>query len=144
MGISGIPRSSGTKIDRVEGMRIALPKWQKRVSPLFDVAMTVVLVDVDQTRETQRRELSFSNETPVARAIRVAAERCDVLICGAISPSLESVLQASGVRVITDICGPVNEVLAAFLQGNLAGERAYLMPGTGNRTRARRRWRGGR
>jgi len=135
---------SGTKIDRMECMRIALPKWQNRVSPLFDVAMTVMVVDVDQMREIQRRELSFSNETPVARAIRVASERCDVLICGAISPSLKAVLHASGVQVITDICGPVNEVLAAFQRGNLADEHAYLMPGTGNRRRARRRWRGGR
>lgn len=125
-------------------MRIAIPKWQNRVSPLFDVAMTVMFIDVDQARETQRREMTFSNETPVARAIRVGAEQCDVLICGAISPPLEAMLHASGVRVITDICGPVNDVLAAFLQGNLASERAYLMPGSGNRARVRRRRRGGR
>ncbi|HDS74406.1 MAG TPA: hypothetical protein ENN56_02595 [Firmicutes bacterium] len=144
MGIRGIYLSSGTKIDSKPCMRIALPKWQDRVSPLFDVAMTVMFVDVDGLREIRRREMMFSTETPVARALRVAAERCDVFICGAISPSLEAVLRASGIRVITDICGPVNEVLASFLQGNLAGEHAYLMPGSGNRTRVRRRWRGGR
>jgi hypothetical protein len=37
-------------------------------------------------------------------------------------------LEAAGIRVIQHVCGATEEVLAAFLGGNL-DDRAFLMPG---------------
>jgi predicted Fe-Mo cluster-binding NifX family protein len=114
------------------------------VSPLFDAAGTLVFVDVEDGREVGRRELTFSTEAPLVRALRVVGERADVLICGAISPSLSLVLRAGGVEVLAEVCGPLNDVLAAFLRGNLLSERTFRMPGCRGGARVRRRWRGGR
>jgi predicted Fe-Mo cluster-binding NifX family protein len=76
----------------------------------------------------------------------VAGLGVDVLICGAISAPLRAVLAAEGVRVIPNRCGFVEEVLRAFLSGELT-EQAFLMPGCREQPRQRRmqhRQRGGR
>jgi predicted Fe-Mo cluster-binding NifX family protein len=63
-----------------------------------------------------------------------------VLICGAISRPLEAMLLSAGVEVIPQTCGPVEEVLKAFMSGKLT-EKAFLMPGCCGR---RRRFHDGR
>ena len=51
------------------------------------------------------------------------------MICGAISRHVEMVLTGSGILVIPNTCGKVDDVLEAFLNGRL-NEKAFLMPGT--------------
>jgi predicted Fe-Mo cluster-binding NifX family protein len=97
------------------------------------------VVDVEDGKELRRREECVEKTEPVARAKRVAALGIQVLICGAISQPLEAMLAAAGVRVIPNTCGPVEDVLGAFLSGRLT-EQAFLMPGCCGR----RRFRGGR
>lgn len=124
-------------------MRIAIPSWQDRVSPVFDVAKSLLLVDVAGGRELGRRESAIRRIDPLARAREVAGFGTEVLICGAISWPLEMALSAAGVRVIPQTCGPVDEVLEAFLLGQLTSN-AFLMPGCcGRRRRFRGRRRGG-
>ena len=70
-------------------MRVALPTWRGRISPVFDVARDVVLVDTEAGRELGRREASLDQKSVAARAKGVADLGADVLICGAISWPLE-------------------------------------------------------
>lgn len=123
-------------------MRIAIPSWQGRISPVFDVAKTLLLVDVDGSRELGRNERRVVHVDPLARARGVAELGANVLICGAISWPLEMALTSAGVRVIPQTCGPVDDVLEAFLRGQLTNN-AFLMPGCcGRRRRFRSRRRG--
>ena len=119
-------------------MRVALPNWQGRVSPVFDVARGVVLVDVDGGGPVERTAHHLVQSEPLARARELAGFGVDVLICGAISQALERGLAAEGVQIVSRTCGPVDEVLQAYLQGRLAGP-AFRMPGCGRRKRTRRR-----
>ena len=121
-------------------MRVALPTWDSRVSPVFDVARRLLVVDVDRDTEIGRSKLDLEETRLAARASRVTALGVHVLICGAISWPLEAMLASAGVRVIPQTCGPVDDVLRAFLAGQLTSE-AFLMPGCCGR---RRRFRGGR
>lgn len=123
-------------------MKVALPVWQGRVSPVFDVARTLVLVDVADGVEMARRSVELSAENPQARAGEVSGLGVDVLICGAISRPLEMALQGAGVRVIPQTCGDAEEVLSAFADGGF-GEDVFLMPGCCGRRR-RMQGRGGR
>ena len=52
-----------------------------------------------------------------------------VLICGAISRPMEFALTAAGIRVISDTCGAVEDVLNAFLGGRLSN-KTFTLPGT--------------
>ncbi|MCK4341845.1 MAG: NifB/NifX family molybdenum-iron cluster-binding protein [Phycisphaerae bacterium] len=121
-------------------MRVALPTWDGRISPVFDVARRLLVVDVERDAEIGRSEVDLEETRLAARASRVTALGVHVLICGAISWPLEAMLTSAGIRLIPQICGPVEDVLRAFLAGQLPDE-AFLMPGCCGR---RRRFRGGR
>ena len=126
-------------------MRVAIPQWQGRVSPVFDVAGHLLVVDVEDGAEQGRRSVVIDAASPQARATAVTDHSAAVLICGAISAPLESGLEAGGVEVISQTCGDVEEVLAAFIEGRL-GQETFLMPGCCGRRRRLRadRRRGGR
>jgi len=109
-------------------MRIAIPQWQGRVSPVFDVAGNLLLIDVDNGEESRREQHRLLGGDPLARVAELLALRPEILICGAISKPVEARLASAGVRVIGFICGPVDEVLGAFLGGELS-KQAFIMPG---------------
>lgn len=126
-------------------MKVAIPHWRGRVSPVFDVAGSVLLVEVHDGREQDRRDVAFDADDPYARAARLAETGADVLICGAISRPLATAVASVGVEVIGQTCGDVERVLEAFIDGRLTDD-AFSMPGCrGGRGRFRgRRRRGGR
>ncbi len=82
-------------------MRIAIPQWQGRVSPVFDVAANMLIVEVADAREVGRREVAVTATDPAKRAQQVAQLPANVLICGAISWPLELALRSAGVQVIS-------------------------------------------
>ena len=120
-------------------MRVAIPTWSGRVSPVFDVAKHLLLVDLDGEAEAGRQEAAVEETELGARTRRMAQLGVNVLICGAISMPLEAMLVSAGVRVIPHTCGTVEEVLQAFASGRLTDE-TFLMPGCCGR---RRQFRGG-
>jgi predicted Fe-Mo cluster-binding NifX family protein len=125
-------------------MRVAVPTWTGRVSPVFDVARRLLVVDINDAAEVSRNEAVIEETQLVPRTQRVTQLGVNVLICGAISMPLEAMLVAAGVRVIPHTCGMVEEVLQAFASGRLTDER-FLMPGCcGRRRRFRGRHRAGR
>lgn len=126
-------------------MRVAIPIWQGRVSPVFDVAGQLLLVDADNALEQSRREETLADEEPGRRAERLADLGVTTLVCGAISQPLLLLLEAKGIEVVSRVCGEVDEVLAAFLAGGLCADR-FAMPGCcGRMQRGRQgRCRGGR
>ena len=119
-------------------MRIAIPTWCERVSPVFDVAKHLLLIDVDGGKEVNRYEAPIEDGRPWARAKHLAELGVNTLICGAISRPLEDMLTSADVRVIPHACGPVEQILRAFLAGSLT-EDAFLMPGFCGRRRRRGR-----
>jgi predicted Fe-Mo cluster-binding NifX family protein len=120
-------------------MRVAIPFWNDRVSPVFDAARSVMVVDVENGVEQARRQETLQEEFPTRRARQLAQLGVNVLICGAISRPLAAMIAASGITLIPWTAGPVDEVLAAYLAGRLPDPR-WIMPGCGGK----RRHRGGR
>ncbi len=109
-------------------MKIVIPSWQGLVSPVFDVAARVLLINIEDGMEISRAEQVIGNANPFVRAKRIAELKADIVICGAISEQLETTLRLSGIEVISNICGQIEEVLGAYLKGSLDDER-FLMPG---------------
>jgi len=109
-------------------MRIAIPQWQGRISPVFDAAVSLLVVEAEGGRELRREMRRLLGPDPVSRAAEFAEMGVDVLICGAISKPVEERLASSGVRVIGFTCGTVEQVLDAFLKGKLPN-REFIMPG---------------
>ena len=121
-------------------MRVAIPAHSGRISPVFDAAGHLLVIDIHNGEERGRNELVMQEPESLRRARWVAGLGVNVLICGAISWPLAALLESAGVRVISRKCGPVEEVLRAFMSGGLS-EDAFVMPGCRGR---QRRKRGGR
>jgi predicted Fe-Mo cluster-binding NifX family protein len=115
-------------------MRVAVPIHNGRVSPTFDWAMHMLVVDLSGDAEVRSPETSLSGMSPPKRVERVKALGVDVLICGGISNALLTLAESLGVRVVPWVSGAVDDVLRAFAQGQLAQNR-FAMPGCRGRAR---------
>jgi predicted Fe-Mo cluster-binding NifX family protein len=117
---------SGTAV-----MRVAVSTWNGRVSPVFDVARTLLVLDVGDAGIVNRSELPLG-DTQAGRIQRIADAGIKVLLCGAISRPLSGMLAARGVKVIDFISGEVEDVIKAYLTGALDCSK-FAMPGCGGR-----------
>ncbi|HSN57771.1 MAG TPA: NifB/NifX family molybdenum-iron cluster-binding protein, partial [Candidatus Sulfomarinibacteraceae bacterium] len=108
-------------------MRVAIPAWDGRVSPVLDVARELRIFDLDPERGVARGV--GSRRLPDGRAASTVADiGVDRLICSAVSPQLEAVLLMAGVEVVTDVCGDLEEIVAAVANGDTELSR-FRMPG---------------
>ena len=121
--------------------KIAIPEWQGQVSTVFDFAGKLLLIEIDGQRETRRTENLLPDEPILYRAFRLNNFGVDVLICGAISQPLALMISGSGIKVVPDISGSIDEVLNAYLAGRLTEQR-FSMPGCKARERKGFRGRG--
>jgi predicted Fe-Mo cluster-binding NifX family protein len=96
-------------------MRVAIPEWNGRVSPVFDVARSIRVFDVHDGTVTDVSIRRFTGDSRAAALVKLGV---DFLICAAISTALESALWVSGIEVIPDTCGTVEEIVAAFVAGD--------------------------
>jgi predicted Fe-Mo cluster-binding NifX family protein len=128
-------------------MKVVLAIDRDRISPVLDAARCFLLLIASSDGALSRKEVFIADADPVTKAKRIAELGGCILICGAISWPLEAMLTSAGVRVIPNTCGPLDEVIAAFVAGNLT-EQAFLMPGCPGRQQRHRhrhgkRWRKG-
>jgi predicted Fe-Mo cluster-binding NifX family protein len=119
-------------------MRVAIPLWQGRVSPVFDEASRILLVDISQSQEQHRKEEYLPDQNPFERARLLLKLEVDLLICGMISQTQQTAISSAGIRIVPHICGSIEDVIAAVLDDRI--ERSELqMPGCGSHKKLRKR-----
>jgi predicted Fe-Mo cluster-binding NifX family protein len=101
------------------------------------------MVSVRDGLEDKREEVMVDVLDPFLRARKVSDLGVDVVVCGAISQPFEAALSAAGIEVIGFVCGPLEEVVSAALNGTL-GDARFLMPGFAGPRRFRGRYGKGR
>jgi len=109
-------------------MRIAIPVWNDRVSNVFDFAAQVLVVDVEDGKETGRSEVELKDKSLPVRAGKLKDLSVNVLICGAISQPLAQMVTALKIQLLPYVTGRVDEVLQAYITGALV-QRRFAMPG---------------
>jgi len=131
-------------------MKIAIPVYNGSVSNVFDFAHRLLLVDIETAKVVEPCEVELKAESLPQRAGRLKNLEVDVLICGAISQALANMVTASGIQVLPYVTGRVDDVLEAYLTGQLAKPQ-FSMPGCWpgarkgfGRGRRRCRWQGRR
>jgi predicted Fe-Mo cluster-binding NifX family protein len=118
-------------------MKVAIPIWEDRVSPVLDTASRLLVIDVENRKEASRSETYLEGLDLFRRCFRIQNLGVDILICGAISRPYFRELAATGIRVISGISGNPEDVLKAYLKGTLSHSR-FAMPGCrGNSFRRR-------
>jgi predicted Fe-Mo cluster-binding NifX family protein len=107
---------------------IAIPISHERISPVLDAAARLLLVTRQRGKEVARKKFIFGPMSPKELAQSVAELRVDVLLCAALSQSLQRELERRGVQVQPHLCGDTEAVLQAFCCNRL--DRAeFRMPG---------------
>ena len=109
-------------------MRVAVPVWENRISPVLDTASRLLIIEVENQREASRFEIYLDDQDLYRRCFRIQNLGVDILICGAISRPYFRRLMATGINVISGISGHPEDILKAYLQGTLSYSR-YSMPG---------------
>ena len=113
-------------------MKVALTVWENRISPLFDCARMLLIVDIVAGTETSRHFEPFHYESPFSRAAKLSDLGVKVLICGAVSDQFANIIETYGIRIVPFVAGGVDEVLDAYLTGGLYNAK-FRMPGCGSR-----------
>ncbi len=112
-------------------MRLAVPLWSGRVSPVFDVAKKLLIVEVIGGEATFTEEHTIEDRDRVRAISQLGVT---VLLCAAVSQELEERLLAAGVELVMEIRGEVDDVIRAYLDGSLVQPR-FSMPGCHSRQR---------
>ncbi len=130
-------------------MKIAIPVYGDNVSNVFDFAHRLLLVDIENGKVVNRSEVALESQSLPQRAGQLKSFGVDVLVCGAISRVLMHMLTSSGIQVLPYVTGSIDDVLQAYLTGQLV-QPQFTMPGYWAGARRGfggggrgRRWRGG-
>ena len=109
-------------------LRIAIPIFRARVSPVFDECTRVLLVDIENDQEIERKEIYLDELSLTERLSILQKSGVSTVICGGISDLLQNMLQSAKISLFTGIAGEVDQVLAAFMDEGL-DESRFHMPG---------------
>jgi predicted Fe-Mo cluster-binding NifX family protein len=126
-------------------MKVAVTVWEDTVSTVCDFSNRLLVFDVMGDEVKNRSSMPFEARMLPGMVNQLGELGVEVLLCGAISRPLERMILASGVKVIPCLRGSIEEVIGAYLDGDLSDAR-FILPGFGpgaGRVRARRRRRGG-
>ena len=111
-------------------MKAAFTIWNDRVSPVFDVAGNVLLVEANQDEVSRREVLALPMDSAIDKLEFLSAEKVDVLVCGAISRPIQSAVEARGIKVYPFCSGSIDELVSAWLDNSIE-QACYAMPGCG-------------
>ena len=126
-------------------MKVALPVWQGQVSSVFDFAHELLLIELENGHEKSRQDIVLVEQSGPERVAMLKRLGVSVLICGAISRPLAEMINISGVQVLPFVTGSTEEIIKAYITGQL-GQPQYTLPGFWRGARRcfrRRRFRGG-
>jgi len=110
-------------------MRIAISIWEDKISPVLDTASKLLIIEKDTQKESSRFEAHLLEQDMSQRCAFIQGLDLDVLICGAVSRQFSGMLKASGIKIISGISGPAEDVIAAYLNGVLL-HSGFFMPGS--------------
>ena len=109
-------------------MKVAILSFGPRVSPRFDCAPNLILINVENGKVVERGEVSLTHLDPWQRLERIRELNIEALICGGIDRPSAQLLEAQQVRVIAWVAGEAEEAMKSFIRGDLKSG-SFLYPG---------------
>ena len=109
-------------------MKVAITVWDERVSPVFDAAHSLLIADIKNKTIKNIAYESFNPQFEARLIEKLNHLHIDVFICGAISQTHSTLIEANGIQLIPFISGNVNEILESYARGKSLAP-AFLMPG---------------
>ncbi len=119
-------------------VKVAVPVFEGRLSPVFDTCMRLAYFEVEGGRVTEAGEEDVSSVPAVLRPRLLAERSVSVLLCGGISGMLHRALTAAGITVYPWLAGGARQVVEAFAAEG-APDVSFAAPGCRGPGRGRRR-----
>lgn len=109
-------------------MRVAIPVWHGRISPLLDSANVIRIYQIDNHGLELAEEFCVDEIRIVGLPTACAGHQVDMVICGAVSSALKCMLEKLGIDICSWVCGDANEVICAYYAEKSLDER-FSLPG---------------
>ena len=109
-------------------MKLAITIWGNRISPVFDAAKTLLVVEIKNGRLWRKEYIPFD---PLAIESMLAIfrnKKINTLICGAISTHPAEIIVNSDIRLVSFVMGNAHDFLESFTGKNHI-EPVFVMPG---------------
>ena len=121
-------------------MKVALPFWQDRISPVLDTADNFLIADIRHDNRIESERINLAGKSYSERVQFLKKQGVALLICGAVSEYCHGIFVSNGIEVIPWLRGRVDCVLEGFIKSSLH-EPTFIMPGYRG---CRRRRKGGK
>lgn len=124
-------------------MKVALPYWQNRISPVLDTADNFLITDIGTDNRIESERINLTGKSYSERVQFLKKQGVTLLLCGAVSEYCHGVFVSNGIEVIPWLRGSVDCVIEGFIKSSLH-EPTFMMPGYHGCHRRRRGGKGRR
>ena len=98
---------------------VALPVHQERISPLMDVAKRFAIYELEDGEIRQKLLIDIHADAEPYRVEKLKEIGVNCIICGAASGFVCNLIAERGIRLIPWAQGPVDEVIARYLNNEI-------------------------
>jgi len=127
------------KVEISSKMIIGIPIWAGRISPVFDEACKMLIIEIEDKSIKSSKVIDFQRNSLPFRASFLKDNLVNLILCGAVSEAYMRYLSELSIEVIPWMKGSVEEVVSAYLKGALLSVDEFTMPGCRNHKRSRKR-----
>ena len=118
-------------------MKVALAVQNDAICPRLDCARCLIVLDIRGSAEQSREVLDITDWPARGRATRLADLGVDTLVCGALCRFDEAGFDASGIRLVCGVSGPIETAIRAIISRTIEPDRDYWLEDCRRRVRQR-------
>jgi predicted Fe-Mo cluster-binding NifX family protein len=118
-------------------MKVAIPRYEGRISPRFGFMEDILLVEIERERILSREIIPVERYLPIEIPEILVQKGVGVVLTGGINLQFQEMFRERGIEVIWGLIGTPEEALEAFCMGRIATDMGRL------KGRKRKRFRGG-
>jgi predicted Fe-Mo cluster-binding NifX family protein len=124
-----MPRKRSHTAGPLEVLRIAVPVFRGRVSPVLDTCDQLFLPEPGGKKQAAPKMVPMKGLSIYERASEMKKLGIQFIICGAVSESFYNLLKETGIDLRCGISGDIDEVVQAYHNGKL-DQPMFRMPGS--------------
>ncbi|MCK5348524.1 MAG: dinitrogenase iron-molybdenum cofactor biosynthesis domain-containing protein [Desulfobacula sp.] len=109
-------------------MKLAITIWGNRISPVFDAAGTLLVVQIKNRVIVKKSYTSFDPKKPADLIKTLEKMEIPVLICGAISTKPADLIVENNIKLISFVTGNALKLIDNFARKQTI-EKTFMMPG---------------
>jgi len=124
-----------------KNMRVAIPRYNGRISPRFGFTQDILIVDLVGTDIRSQEILPMDRHLPHEIPNMLSGKGVEVVLTGGMNLQFQNLFRAHGIKVLWGLIGTPEEALDAYLAGDITpGMGLCPFRGRGQRHRRGRFW----